>query len=258
MRLFLALIAVLISSTISATDMDRYVAVVGVGEAVVEPNQATLTVRLVERNKTSEATSVALFEKAAGLVKSLMASGLTEAQISLDQLRIDPAYDRAGRQQILVGYSGQQTAKVRLTDLEKVGPVSATLLADVPGLEINLVYGVAQPSIVLEAARGQAIDDARRRAAAYASRLDAALGQVLVIEESGTESPRVRFALADSLRKYYRQNEETGALETVTVTGGRVQGLLSGTQADRGRATPLLSPEPIKVSVSVYAKFALR
>lgn len=229
-----------------------YVAVVGVGEAAIQPDQLKLVFSISERADTSDAVSKAVNAKAARILEATKASETTP-KITTEGITITPRfeYDRDNRQQRLVGYLGRQSVTVLVDGIVAGADLYDQLTNKVLGIGSSIAYATSNETALIEKARALAFEDAKRRAKAYAKAVDQFLGPALIVEESGTDSQRLRFNLQDKLSKTYRQSEAAGGgLEEVVVTGSRLA-------SDGASSGAILEPDAIRIAISIYAKFQL-
>src|SRR6202012_1853537 len=121
---------------------------------------------------------------------ALKAAGIDSKDIQTSRLSLQPenAPNRSGPSAI-VGYRASNRVTVRLHDVTKVASTIDMLVGaganDIGGIN----FMVSQASKLLDDARTQAVDDARRKAEIYAKAAGVTLGAPLSISEEGSPGP---------------------------------------------------------------------
>jgi uncharacterized protein YggE len=166
------------------------------GEATISaaPDLAQVDGGVTSEAKTareaSETNNVAMGK----VLLALKAVGIAEKDFQTSRLSLQPqsASNRTGPAAI-VSYRASNRVTVRVRDVTKVANVIDTLVAaganDIGGID----FIVSGASKLLDQAREQAVEDARRKADIYAKAAGVTLGAPLSISESGGSPMPMQF-----------------------------------------------------------------
>lgn len=161
-------------------------------EIEVAPDRAHLIVAVETRGRTSQVASQENARIATAVFESLRRAGIAAAQIRTVGLTVNPEYryPTDGGRPTVVGYQAQNSVRVEIRDITRVGAViDATLAAGATNLS-GPSFALSNP----DSARREALSTAVRRAQADAEAMARAAGQKLgtVLELSsggGVEQP---------------------------------------------------------------------
>jgi uncharacterized protein YggE len=182
-----------IGSGVTATNT---ITVSGEGEVFAVPDTATFSVTIQETAKDVKTAQTAATKKNNDIVAYLKGGDVEEKDIKTTDYSVYPQYEYGERvcpqysycppgEQKLVGYQVSQTLLVKVRDTDKAGE----LLSGVGELGASSVSGLSftiDDQDALEAeARGEAIDDARIKAAELAKQLNVKLVRVVGFSENG-------------------------------------------------------------------------
>ncbi len=178
------------------------------GEASVSlrPDLAEATGGVTTEAKTVREASDANTQLMGAVIAALKDSGLPERDIQTSQFTISPVYAQAQNRQNrpdeprIVGYRVSNQVQFKIRDIAKVSDVLDHAIAagatDLRGIS----FTVSDMSKAKDAARAEAVSDARRRAETYAKAAGAQIGQVIAITESGQSPPRpMAFAASERM-----------------------------------------------------------
>ncbi len=252
LRLVLGLL--IISACSVEADDDAYVAVVGVGEAKAVPSLVKLRVTVAERAKDSATASRQHIEKVAAIVAEIRQTFGDEIRFTTSDVSLNSFEDRrrfTDGDHITSGFEARQSLTFDFPDKAAVEAFYPGLTEKIMGIRASIGFAFPSTDALYAKARSLAIEAARRRAETYAGGANARLGDVEIIEESGVNTHRIPFDLQDKISGTYRETP-SGQLEQLTITGARV--------ADVAESAPrlVLAPDEQSVSVTIYAKFALK
>ena len=202
--LALALLLAAASSHASA-DEGRTVTVTGEGSVSAVPDVAMVSAGVVSQAATAAEALAANSASTAAVIDRVKAEGVAPADIQTSSFSLQPVtiYPRSdsGEQSAprITGYTVSNTVTVRVRDLARLG----ALLDKAIGAGANNVGGVdfqvSRQSELLDRARQQAVEDARRKAALYATAAGARLGSILTLsEQTGYAPPRPMYRLEAS------------------------------------------------------------
>ena len=193
----LAAILVLISAPPGRAAVERpfpVITVMGEATAAVAPDFAQASVGVTTEAKTVREASEANAQAMTAVVNAIKQAGVPENSIQTAQLSIQPAYaqNRPGRpdEPRITGYRVSNQVRIKLREIGRIGEVVDKAIAAGATDMHAISFGVSEPSKALDPTRAAAIEDARRKAEAYAKAAGAQLGRAVDIAESGTSSPR--------------------------------------------------------------------
>lgn len=164
------------------------ITVTGTAEAQAVPDVATITAGVETRAETAAAALAANSEAMAAVLAALDASGVERRDVQTSQLSINPVYEpyREGspEAQRVAGYEAANMVTVRVRDVAKLGAtVDAVTKAGANRL-FGIGFDVSDPKPTLDAARRQAVADARAKAELFAEAAGVKLGPVVRIGEA--------------------------------------------------------------------------
>jgi uncharacterized protein YggE len=178
---------------ISAHGQDRFLSLITVtGEANVSvaPDLAELRGGVVSQGKTARQASEANAKSMTTVLAALTESGIAAADMKTSRVSIQPVRENqpgtAGR---IASFQASNQVTVRIRDIGRVGDVIDRLVAAGANEIWGVEFLVSNPSQALDAARPEAIADARRKAEIYARAAGLTLGRAYSISEDGASSP---------------------------------------------------------------------
>lgn len=197
----------------------------GVSEAT--PDMAVISLGVTTEGQTAAAALAENARRMTALTQALRRAGLAERDIQTSNVSVNPQQEyREGETPRITGYQANNTVTARVRSVSNLGRVIDAAVA----AGGNTVHGVSfshqNPDAQLDAARRDAIAEARRRAELYASALGMRVQRIVAVQEGGGFSPPMPMAYARA--------------EAIQVTG-----------------TPI-SPGEIETRVSVSVTFELR
>ena len=100
------------------------ISVSGNGKVVAVPDIASLSFGVqTGRQKTAEEAMDILSEDMNAIITAIQEEGIEEKDITTESLRLNPAYDWNEGKRITRGFEAQQSLRVKIRDLEKVGTI---------------------------------------------------------------------------------------------------------------------------------------
>ena len=190
----------------------------GVADVVPDAVQVSLSVSVV-----AEANDVALSQVAATaeVVRTTLEQlGIDAADIATQSVSVNPEYSYTEAEgQKIVGYRASQTFDVLVRDASAAGAVvDALVAAGGANLSINATYPVVNDSTAAaQAARDDAVANARAKAEEYAKLLDVELGDLVFLTEISAPTNITIGAKADVMAESASTVIDLGTQE-VTVT----------------------------------------
>ena len=180
----------------------RQITVMGSADVDVAPDRATITAGVETQEATAAAALAASSETMAAVFAALEAAKVERRDMQTSQLNLNPVYEQfregsEGPPQV-VAYQASNMLTVTVRDLASLG----TLIDALTGAGANRLYGIAfdvtDPRPSVDAARREAVADARAKAELYAEAAGVALGPVVTIRENmGMGPPQPFRAKAD-------------------------------------------------------------
>jgi uncharacterized protein YggE len=169
----------------------RRVTVAAVGKSAAVPDVVTISLGVQVRGSTAQDALVRTSERTRAAIDAFNQGGVESRDIATTNVSIWPQYGDDGRR--VEGYQAQNTLSVRIRDVAEAG----RLLDSVAGLVGDdiviqgIAFSVSQPEAALTEARSAAMAAARAKAEQLAAAAGAAVGDVLVIDETGGGGPPV-------------------------------------------------------------------
>jgi uncharacterized protein YggE len=202
---------------------DGKIRVLGRASVEVVPDYATVRVGISNRAPTPTA---ALDQNSAAARKIITFSktfGAAERDIATDSVSLGPAFKNVrepngAMRQEPDGYGANNTVRVRLGDVSRVGAYMRQVL-DHGATQISGVsFGVSDPDSFSDQARASAVEDALRQARRLVAAANVKLGPIHEI----VHPPRVQFSYADGPAALDRPVRRAGSM-TVPIEVGTVR-----------------------------------
>ncbi len=168
--------------------MERTVTVSATGGAEVEPDLAQISTGVVSEAGTAKE---AIERNKAGmshLIDGLKKVGIEARDIRTTVFSVDPRYTQPkdGRPGTINGYRVMNQVRLTVRNVGRLGEVLDQAIALGANQVNQIAFDVADDETLKDAARKQAMANARRRAELYAKAAGAELGAVLRISEQVT------------------------------------------------------------------------
>jgi uncharacterized protein len=185
-----------------AEEMKPTISITGEGRVEVAPDMATVTLGVTSEGDTARAALDANNAAIAAVIDRLKAAGIEGRDAQTSGLSLGPRYDYSrtnpdGSQQIN-GYVASNLVTVRVRALGQVGGVLDAAVTDGANTLNGLSFGLADATEPTDAARGEAVADARRKAELLTAAAGVKLGRILSIAEQGAFLPPVPMPMAEA------------------------------------------------------------
>ena len=171
---------------------------VGDAQVFVTPTTALLSVGVQTDIQSTAADAMnGLKNSMNQVLAAVKQGGVTDKDITTNNLSLTPTYDYTNGTQKLQGYQASQSLTVRTKNLDKVGDI-INAATDAGANQIGDVQFVADdPSTMKDTARKEAIADAQKRAQTMAAQLGVALGALKSYSEDvgGSTPPPVPYMM---------------------------------------------------------------
>lgn len=210
MRAFasLAAAAALVASASLAMAQDgdgsepRRLSVSGEGRVAVSPDMAIVTLGAVAEDREAEAAMREMGASMSAVLEKLYNLGIAERDVQTSSLSLSPLWGESrsyesGRE--IQGFQASSQATVRIRDLDSLGGILDAVLTEGANDFRGLQFDLQEPQPHRDAARREAVADARRKAELYAEAAGVSLGPVLEIVEQGTPQPYMMRAEAAAM-----------------------------------------------------------
>ena len=164
------------------------ISVTGTGRATAEPDLVLLQLGIeVERSTVAAAREDAAASQQA-ILDALQANGVDEDDIQTVQLSVGTRYDYSSdNERVLRGYNVSNVVSITLRGVEGASAViDAAIAAGGNNVIVrDIAFAIDNPTELREAARRDAVEDARERASQLAEAAGIKLGRPISIVESG-------------------------------------------------------------------------
>lgn len=205
--------------------VQKTIVVSGRGEAAATPDMALLSMGVETTAKTAAAAMTENSARINAVLTALKNAGVEPRDLETKALRLSTQYDyrTSGRSTpIVTGYTARNDLSMRLRDIDRAGSVIDAAIKAGANQLTNFSLTVAEPTPLLDAARRDAIADARRKAALYAESAGVSVGPAIHISDaagSGVRVPQAFVRAADMAESAAVPIEagETRMVATVTV-----------------------------------------
>lgn len=194
-----------------APRMERTITVSATGQAGAVPDTARIQTGVVSEAATAREALSANSDAMAKLISGLKSNGIEAKDIQTSSFNVEPRYTnpQEGQPPVIDGYRVVNQAEVLARDLDLLGEVLDRMVT-LGANQINgISFEVSAAETLRDAARKDAIANARRRADLYAEAAGAKVGRVLSISEGVASEPR-------PYAKAYR----TAAMDAVPIERG--------------------------------------
>lgn len=195
MRQLLLTVAVGLTMATMAGATERLITVTGEGQVAAAPDMATVSLGVTSEAKTS---AEAMADNAAQMQKmldSLTAAGIAAEDVQTNGLSLSPRWSQpapnSGEREIS-GFIARNSVMVRVRELGTLGDVLGASVDQGANQLNGLSFGLSDPKEKTDAARRDAVIDARAKAMLYAEAAGVDLGDVVSISEQGSYAPRPR------------------------------------------------------------------
>jgi uncharacterized protein YggE len=197
------------------------ISVTGTGKAYGVPDIARLQMGVSVEAQTVDAARTAAANAQRAIVDSLRSNGVAERDIQTTQFTVEPQYDFSARVQRVIGYRVTNVVSVTVRNIDNASRVidGAIAAGGNNALVRGISFEVSDPERLREAAREDAVRQARARAENLARLAGVDLGRPISIVE-GVIQPDVPFpTLARAAAQDTATPVQPGELEiTVNVT----------------------------------------
>lgn len=179
---------------------EQRVIVTGEGRADVAPDMATMTLGVSTFAPSAAQALADNSERLGAVIEVVKTGGVEPRDIQTSGLMLSPQFDysKEGSPPQVTGYMAQNMLTLRLRDLGKMGGVLDAVVGAGATDFSGLSYGLQDPKAAEDAARRDAVAQAKARAELYAGELGLALGPVRVLSEQTIASGPMPVMMRDA------------------------------------------------------------
>lgn len=161
------------------------------------PDMATINLGVTTEGQTAQAALAENARRMTALTQALRRAGIAERDIQTSNVSVYPQQQyRENQQPLITGYQANNTVTAKVRNIDNTGRVIDAAVG-AGGNTVNGVYFSYQdPDRQLDAARRDAIEEARRRAELYANALNMRVARVVAVQEGGGGYPPVPMPVA--------------------------------------------------------------
>lgn len=177
--------------------MPRTVTVSATASVSAKPDLARISSGVQTEAETAREATAENTKVMANLIDGLKSLGIADKDIQTSNFSVNPRYNqsRDGSPPQIDGYQVSNEVSILIRDLKAVGDILDKMIGLGANQMRGLSFEVSQAETLTDAARTDAIANARRRAELFAKAAGAEVGEVIEIREGGSyEGPRPMLA----------------------------------------------------------------
>lgn len=175
--------------------MERTVTVSATGTAIAVPDSARIATGVLSEAATAREALTANNAAMTKLIAALKENGIEAQDIQTSGFNLNPRYTnpRDGQPPVIDGYQAANQATIHVRNLDKMGEVLDNLVSVGANQMNGITFEVSTAETLRDAARKEAIANARRRAELFATAAGVKVGKVVSITEGAMVEPRPFF-----------------------------------------------------------------
>jgi uncharacterized protein YggE len=173
------------------------ITVLGHGKVQGTPDVMTISLGVMTGGPNAQEAMQDNNTRARNLVNVLKEAGVADADIQTSELSVWPTYDEKGRE--ITGYAVSNMVTAKLRDMDGAGAlIDAATFAVGNAIRMNgIAFSIDDTSELVAEARADAVKRAMAQAKQLADAAGVTLGDIVSIDETGREMPRVLEYAAD-------------------------------------------------------------
>jgi uncharacterized protein len=154
------------------------------------PDMATVNLGVTTEGQTAQAALQENARRMTALTQALRRAGIAERDIQTSNVSVYPQQQyRENQQPLITGYQANNTVTAKVRNIDNTGRVIDAAVSAGGNTVNGVFFSYQNPDEQLDAARRDAIAEARRRAELYASALNMRVGRVVAVTEGGGYAP---------------------------------------------------------------------
>jgi uncharacterized protein YggE len=169
---------------------ERSISVTGEGQVSATPDTAIVRAGVSIQAKTAQAASDADNKAMAAVLDALKQDGIAAKDIQTSQFDIHPVYQRHDNVNRVAGFQVMHQVSVTVREIGKLGDVLDRMIAAGANQVSGIQFIVSNSSRLIDKARIEAVQDARRKAETLAKAAGVGIGRAIMISEEGVGAPR--------------------------------------------------------------------
>lgn len=188
-----ALFAAALAAPMAAQEPARQITVTGEARTKAAPDMAVITLGVSRRDEEASAAMAEVSRSMAAVADRLREAGIAPEDMQTQDISLHPVWSQrssSGGVQEVTGFAASNTLTVRVRDLPGLGTVMDQVLAAGANEFRGLRFSVAEPEALQDSLRGQAVEDAIRKARQLAEAAGMRLGPALSISDTGGGAPQ--------------------------------------------------------------------
>jgi uncharacterized protein YggE len=156
------------------------------------PDMATINLGVTTEGQTAQAALAENARRMTALTQALRRAGVAERDIQTSNVSVHPQQQYVeGQQPRITGYQANNTVTAKVRRIDTTGRVIDAAVAAGGNTVHGVSFSYQDPDAQLDAARRDAIAEARRRAELYASALNMRVVRVVAVQEGGGYAPPI-------------------------------------------------------------------
>ncbi len=161
------------------------------------PDMATINLGVTTEGQTAQAALQENARRMQALTQALRRADVAERDIQTSNVSVHPQHRYVeGQPPAITGYQANNTVTAKVRDIDRTGRVIDAAIAAGGNTVHGVQFSYQDPDAQLDAARRDAIAEARRRAALYADALGMEIVRVVAVSEGGGYSPPIPMPVA--------------------------------------------------------------
>jgi len=162
------------------------------GTSEARPDLATINLGVTTDGQTAQAALQENARRMTALTQALRRAGVAERDIQTSNVSVHPQQQyRENEPPLTTGYQANNTVNARVRNVGNLGRVIDAAVAAGGNTIHGVSFSHADPEAQLDAARRDAIAEARRRADLYAAALNMRVVGIIAVSEGGGYSPPI-------------------------------------------------------------------
>ncbi|GIK50074.1 MAG: SIMPL domain-containing protein [Hyphomonadaceae bacterium] len=162
------------------------------GSSEARPDMATINLGVTTQGQTAQAALQENARRMTALTQALRRAGIAERDIQTANVSVYPQQQyRENEPPLITGYQANNTVTAKVRNVNNVGRVIDAAVAAGGNTVHGVSFSHADPEAQLDAARRDAIAEARRRAELYANALGMRVHRIVAVQEGGGYSPPI-------------------------------------------------------------------
>lgn len=202
MHRFALLLIVFLPVAAWGQDRPGRITVNATGVASAAPDMAVVRLGVSREARAASEAMAAASAAAAQVLERIADAGIAQRDVQTASIGLNPVWDHSNTAPPRIrGYVASNDLTVRVRDLAKLGGLLDSVVADGANTMNGLTFGVADAAPLEQAARADAVRQARAIAETLANAAGVTLGPVLSIQEGGGVSdpaPLMRGAMMEA------------------------------------------------------------